>query len=444
MSSLRLSANVTKWQIFKLSIPIFFSNLAIPLVGIVDTGLMGHLESEKYLIAVSIATTFLTIIFWSFGFLRMGTVGLISQTLGKGDYRELVNIVFRNIFIALILAFLIIIFKPVLLNIIYQIFSVSSQTNILIDDYISIRIFSAPAELIIYVLVGFFLGIQRTIISSLLIINLSVLNIILSFYFVNELNMNVKGVALGSLLASYLTVIFFSVFLYYFIIKKFKVIPRLAYNKLLNIKKLIKLFNINFNIFIRTILLTFSFFWITYLGSTLGEEYIAVNSILLQLIFISSFFLDAYAFSTEGIIGYSLGKKSSKMFMNATKNSLILSFSTGMLISFLFFLIAKEIINLITDLEFLRFLTYKYLIWVIAIPPVASLAYQLDGIFIGATQTKELRNSMIISVVLYLSLSFFLTKQLHNYGIWFSLLLFMILRTSTLHFYFSNILKKFK
>ena len=444
MSSLRLSANVTKWQIFKLSIPIFFSNLAIPLVGIVDTGLMGHLESEKYLIAVSIATTFLTIIFWSFGFLRMGTVGLISQTLGKGDYRELVNIVFRNIFIALILAFLIIIFKPVLLNIIYQIFSVSSQTNILIDDYISIRIFSAPAELIIYVLVGFFLGIQRTIISSLLIINLSVLNIILSFYFVNELNMNVKGVALGSLLASYLTVIFFSVFLYYFIIKKFKVIPRLEYNKLLNIKKLIKLFNINFNIFIRTILLTFSFFWITYLGSTLGEEYIAVNSILLQLIFISSFFLDAYAFSTEGIIGYSLGKKSSKMFMNATKNSLILSFSTGMLISFLFFLIAKEIINLITDLEFLRFLTYKYLIWVIAIPPVASLAYQLDGIFIGATQTKELRNSMIISVVLYLSLSFFLTKQLHNYGIWFSLLLFMILRTSTLHFYFSNILKKFK
>ena len=444
MSSLRLSANVTKWQIFKLSIPIFFSNLAIPLVGIVDTGLMGHLESEKYLIAVSIATTFLTIIFWSFGFLRMGTVGLISQTLGKGDYRELVNIVFRNIFIALILAFLIIIFKPVLLNIIYQIFSVSSQTNIFIDDYISIRIFSAPAELIIYVLVGFFLGIQRTIISSLLIINLSVLNIILSFYFVNELNMNVKGVALGSLLASYLTVIFFSVFLYYFIIKKFKVIPRLAYNKLLNIKKLIKLFNINFNIFIRTILLTFSFFWITYLGSTLGEEYIAVNSILLQLIFISSFFLDAYAFSTEGIIGYSLGKKSSKMFMSATKNSLILSFSTGILISVLFFLIAKEIISLITDLEFLRFLTYKYLIWVIVIPPFASLAYQLDGIFIGATQTKELRNSMIISVVLYLSLSFFLTKQLHNYGIWFSLLLFMILRTSTLHFYFSNILKKFK
>ena len=143
MTTLRLSSNITKWQIFKLSIPIFFSNLAVPLVGIVDTGLMGHLENEKYLIAVSISTTFLTIIFWSFGFLRMGTVGLVSHTFGKSDYRELVNIIYRNIFIAIIVAFLIIIFKPVLLNIVYQIFTVSTQTNNFINDYISIRVLSA-------------------------------------------------------------------------------------------------------------------------------------------------------------------------------------------------------------------------------------------------------------------------------------------------------------
>ncbi len=444
MSTLRLSSNVTKWQIFKLSIPIFFANLAIPLVGIVDTGLMGHLQNEKYLIAVSIASTFLTIILWSFGFLRMGTVGLVSQTFGKSDYRELVNIILRNFMIAILIAFLIIILKPVLLNIIFQIFNVSLQSNELIDDYISVRVFSAPAELIIYVLVGFYLGIQRTMISSSLIITLSILNICLSIYFVNGLGLNVKGVALGTLLSAYITVLLFSVFTYFFIIKRFKVIPRFEYKKLLHFKKIIKLLNINFNIFIRTLLLTFSFFWITYLGSTLGEKYIAVNSILLQLIFISSFFLDAYAFSTEGIIGYSIGKKSFKMFMSATKNSLILSFSTGVLISIFFLFLAKEIVNLITDLEFLRFLSYKYLIWVILIPPIASIAYQLDGIFLGATQTKELRNGMIVSVIIYLLLSFFLTKQLHNYGIWFSLLLFMILRTSTLHFYFSTILRKFR
>ena len=444
MTSMRITVNITKWQIFRLSIPIFFSNIAIPLVGIVDTGLMGHMESEKYLIAVSISTTFLTMILWSFGFLRMGTVGLISQALGKADYRELVYIILRNIFIAIFISFLIILLKPLLLYFINQIFTTSIQTKVLIDEYISIRVFSAPAELIIYVLVGFYLGIQKTFISSLIIIISSLLNIFLSIYFVRELNLNVTGVALGTLVAFYITVIIFSIYSYFFILKRFKIIPRFNNKNIFNHKRLFKLLNINLNIFIRTILLTFSFFWITYLGSTLGEEYVAINSILIQLIFISSFFLDAYAFSTEGIIGYSIGRKSEKMFLSSAKSSIILSFTTGLIISFAYLIYAKEIINLITDIEFIRYLSYKYLLWVIIIPPIASFCYQLDGIFIGATQTKEMRNSMIVSVVIYIILSIFLTQELHNYGIWFSLLLFMILRASTLHFYFPRILKKFK
>ncbi len=444
MTSMRITVNITKWQIFRLSIPIFFSNLALPLVGIVDTGLMGNLENEKYLIAVSISTTFLTIILWSFGFLRMGTVGLISQALGKADYREMVNILLRNIIIALFISFLIIILKPLLLSTLNEIFATSIKTKNLIDNYISIRIFSAPAELIVYVLVGFYLGIQKTFISSLLIITSSILNIIFSIYFVQELNLNVSGVALGSLIALYITVVAFSIYTYYFIIKKYKLIPRFNRKNILNYKKIFKLLHINFNIFIRTILLTFSFFWITYLSSTLGEEYVAINSILIQLIIISSFFLDAYAFSTEGIVGYSIGKRSEKMFLTTVKNSLILSFVTGLIISLVFFFSAKEIINLITSIEFLRFLSYKYLLWVILIPPLASFCYQLDGIFIGATQTSEIRNAMIISVSLYLVLSIFLTQELHNYGIWFSLMILMILRASTLHFFFPKILKKFK
>ena len=444
MASLRLSTNVTKWQIFRLSVPIFFSNLAIPLVGIVDTALMGHLENEKYLIAVSISTTFITLILWSFGFLRMGTVGLVSQALGKSDYRELVNIIIRNIIIAITIGLLIIFFKPLLIISLNQFFETSISTRSLINDYISIRVFSAPAELVFYVLVGFFLGLQKTFISSALIIVMSTLNIIFSIYFVKVLNLNVAGVALGSLLAFYLIVVISSVFSYFFIIKKFKVIPRINKKQIFNFKKLLKLFNINFDLFIRTILLTFSFFWITYLSSSLGEEYVAINSILIQLIIVSSFFLDAYAFSTESIIGYSIGKKSEKMFLSAVKNSIVLSFVNGIILSFIFLIFAKEIINLITDIEFLIYLSYKYLLWVIIIPPFASFCYQLDGIFIGATQTQEMRNSMIISVTIYILFSLFLVKELHNYGIWFALLLLMVLRASTLHFYFPKIQKKFR
>ena len=444
MAAMRLTVNITKWQIFRLSLPIFFSNLAIPLVGIVDTGLMGHMENEKFLIAVSISTTFLTMIFWSFGFLRMGTVGLISQALGKADYRELVYTIIRNIFIAIFISFLIIILKPFLLHFINQIFVTSIETKDYIDEYISIRVFSAPAELIAYVLIGFYLGIQKTLISSLFIIVTSLLNIVLSIFFVRELNLDVSGIALGTLTAFYITTIIFSVYTYFLIVNKFKIIPRFNSKVIFNLKKTIKLLSINLDIFIRTILLTFSFFWISYLGSTLGEEYIAINSILIQFIIISSFFLDAYAFSTESIIGYSIGKKSEKMFFSSVKNSIILSFTTGLIISFLFLIYATELINLITDIEFLRYLSYKYLLWVIIIPPIASFCYQLDGIFIGATQTKEMRNSMIISVAIYIILSTFLTRELHNYGIWFSLLILMILRASTLHLYFPTILKKFK
>ena len=443
MVSMRIPVNVTKWQIFRLSIPIFFSNLAIPLVGIVDTGLMGHLENEKFLIATSISTTVMTMIIWSFGFLRMGTVGLVSQALGKGDYREMIYVILRNLTLGLIISFIIIILKPLILFTINQIFITSDQTKLLIDKYISIRVFSAPAELIIYTLVGFYLGLQRTSISSLIIITLSILNIILSIYFVTELNLNITGVALGTLISFYITVILFLLFTYFFIIKKFKIIPKFN-EKVFKIRKLIKLFNINFDIFVRTIFLTFAFFWVTYLSSTLGEEFIAINTILLQLIIISSFFLDSYAFSTEGIIGYSLGRNSIKMFLTVVKNSLQLSFFTGLIISVFYLFTAKDIINMITDLDFLRYLSYKYLIWVIIIPPIASFCYQLDGIFLGATQTKEIRNSMITSVILYVILSIYLTKNLNNYGIWFSLSLFMILRASTLHFYFSKILKRFR
>ena len=182
----------------------------------------------------------------------------------------------------------------------------------------------------------------------------------------------------------------------------------------------------------------------SYLSSTLGEEYVAINSILIQFIIISSFFLDAYAFSTEGVVGYSIGRKSEKMFLSSVKSSIILSFVTGLIMSFIFLIFAKDIINLITDIEFLRYLSYKYLLWVIIIPPLASFCYQLDGIYIGAIQTAEMRNSMIVSTGIYIALSIFLTQELHNYGIWFALLIFMVLRASTLHFYFPRILKKFK
>ena len=441
MNLTKYSGKFSKKKIILLSIPVFFSNLAIPLVGMVDTGLMGNLGETKFLAATSIATSVMTMIIWSFGFLRMGTVGIVSQAYGRGDYREIIKTLLRNFIVAMALALVIIIFKPLIYDFVQYFFSTSLETQKLIDTYLNVRVFSVPAELSIYILVGFYLGIQKTKISSLIIVVLSVSNIVFSSILVLSFNLNIFGVVLGTLIASYITIIIFSMFTYSFIIKKFRIIPR--FENLIVKSKLLKLFNINFDIFIRTLFLTFSFLWVTYLGSKLGEDYLAVNTILMQFIILAAFFLDAYAFSTEGIIGFTIGRRNRTSFLSVVKNSIQLSFFTALIISIFYLVFFKVIINLITDIEILRFISYKYFIWIIIIPPLASFCYQLDGIFIGASQTREIRNAMIVSVSIFIGVSIYLTKYFGNHGLWFSLLLFMILRALTLQFYFKKILRKF-
>ena len=441
MNLLKSPYKFSKKQIFLLSIPVFFSNLAIPLVGIIDTGLMGNLGETKFLAATSIATSVMTMLVVSFGFLRSGTVGIVAQAYGRSDYREIVKTLLRNLIIALIISFIILIFTPLIKHLITKLFLPSDETEVLINTYLNVRIFSIPAELIIFILVGFYLGIQKTKISSLLLITLSTFNIVFSSLLVLTFELNVFGVAMGTLIASYITLIVFLFYTYYYIINKFKVIPR--FERLIIKTKIYKLFYINFDIFIRTVFLTFAFLWIAYLGSKIGEDHLAVNTILLQFILLSSFFLDAYAFSTEGLVGYSIGKKNKNSFQLLIKNSIFLSFITGIILSLIYVLFFKKIINLITDIEILRFFAFQHAIWIFIIPPIASFCYQLDGIFVGASQTKEMRNAMVISVLCFVVISFYLSRSIGNHGIWLSLLLFMILRSLTLKFYFKNILKKF-
>ena len=180
MRSIKYSTKFSKKQIILLSIPVFFSNIAIPLVGLVDTGLMGNLGETKFLSSMSIATSVMTMIVWSFGFLRMGTVGIVSQALGKGDYNEIVKTLLRNLVIAALIALTIIISKPLIFLSIKFFFKTTFETQELINTYLNVRVFSVPAELIIYILIGFYLGIQKTKISSILVITLSSLNIFFS------------------------------------------------------------------------------------------------------------------------------------------------------------------------------------------------------------------------------------------------------------------------
>ena len=422
-----------------LSIPIFFANLALPLVAIVDTGLMGNQDDASYLTATSIASSLFSMIFLSFGFLRMGTVGMVAQAYGSNQYNEIIDLVFRNITFVIVISLLLICFQHFIFNLGLQIFDLSNDTKKYFNDYFYIRIYSSFGELSIYVITGLFIGLQKTKTSSLMVGFFSITNIIFSLFFVLYLKLNVTGVALGTLVSSTLTSFIFLIYTF-FELKKLTII-NFDIKKIFNIKKIQNIFNINFNIFIRSVLLTFSFLFFTYLGNTISEDVVAANTILINLIFLSAFILDAYAFSTEGIVGYSIGSKNITLLRNVIKNSFILSVFTSLLISLLYFSGKNHFISLMTDLPNIEIISLSYSYWVVIIPLISSFCYQFDGIFVGASQTKELRNAMIISVCIYIISAVYLISNFGNLGLWISFSIFFIARALTLFSYVGRIYK---
>ena len=423
-----------------LSIPIFFANLALPLVAIVDTGLMGNQDDASYLTATSIASSLFSMIFLSFGFLRMGTVGMVAQAYGSNQYNEIIDLVFRNITFIIVISLLLICFQHFIFNLGLQIFDLSNDTEKYFNDYFYIRIYSSFGELSIYVITGLFIGLQKTKTSSLMVGFFAITNIIFSLFFVLYLKLNVTGVALGTLVSSTLTSFIFLIYTF-FELKKLTII-NFDIKKIFNIKKIQNIFNINFNIFIRSVLLTFSFLFFTYLGNTISEDVVAANTILINLIFLSAFILDAYAFSTEGIVGYSIGSKNITLLRNVIKNSFILSVFTSLLISLLYFSSKNYFISLMTDLPNIETISLSYSYWVVVIPLISSFCYQFDGIFVGASQTKELRNAMIISVCIYILSAVYLISNFGNLGLWISFSIFFIARALTLFAYVGRIYKK--
>ena len=427
-------------NIVKLSIPIFFANLVIPLVAIVDTGLMGNLDNASYLTATSIATSVFSLIFWSFGFLRMGTTGMVAQAHGSKNYHEIVNLVFRNIAFVILISLLLILCQGYIFIISLSIFELSDETTKYFKEYFELRIYSSFGELTIYIITGLFIGLQRTTVSSVVVGFFSITNILLSLLFVVYFDLDVQGVALGTLVSSTLTSIIFLCYTF-FELQKFTSI-KINIEKIFNLKKITKLFNINFDIFVRSAFLTFSFLFFTYLGNTISEDVVAANTILLNLIMLSAFILDAYAFSTEGIVGYSIGSKDKKLLTNVIKNSFILSATTGLLISIVYLFGKNHFISIMTDLPDIKNLSLSHSYWVVLIPFLSSFCYQIDGIFIGASQTKELRNAMIVSVGIYIVCALFLAETLGNLGLWVSLSIFFGLRALSLFFYLPRIFQR--
>lgn len=420
-------------RILRLAIPNIISNLSVPLLGAVDTALVGHLEEVYYLGAIAVGGMIFNFLFWGFGFLRMGTTGLTAQAFGEKNRQESVLILARALSVAVIFSGLILLLQTWIADLSFWVVEASPEVERYTRIYFDIRIYSAPAALGLYAINGWFLGMQNARYPMIVAIFLNALNIVLDVFFVYGMNMNVDGVAMGTLIARYAGI---TLAVILFIWKYRDWIKEYAHDRLMELKAIQKFFQVNRDIFLRTLCLIFTFSFFTAKSAEFGDVILAANSILLQLWMMVSYGIDGFAYAAESLVGRYTGSKDSTNLRLAVKYSFIWGIGIGMTASAGYWIFDTSILYLFTDQPNVINTALAVFLWTVAGPTVSSFCYIWDGVFIGATATAPMRDSMLIATVAVFLPAFYLgAGYLGNHAIWLALVLFMIARGITLSLY---------
>ncbi|MEM6767824.1 MAG: MATE family efflux transporter [Bacteroidota bacterium] len=423
-------------QILKLAIPNILSNLSVPLLGMVDTALMGHLDSAYYLGAIAIGSIVFNFIYWGFGFLRMGTTGLTAQAFGKEDQQEVMSILGRGLLVALGGSLIVILLHRLIGRISFFPIHIGSSSFSLIqgeptirelaNTYFMIRIWAAPATLSLYALQGWFLGMQNVRYPMWLTIIINAANILFSFLFVYKLGMTSDGVALGTVCAQYLGLI---CGMYFFFNTYRPFLNHFSWDHLRNLEAIKHFFLVNSDIFIRTICLVLAFSVFTSASAAYGATILAANQVLLQYFHLMGYAVDGFAHAAESLVGRFTGAGESAHLRKAIRLLLIWGVGLGLVFVAAYALFGTQLLALFTDQPVIIKAAKEYLPWMFAIPVVGSIAFMWDGVFIGATASKGMRNTMLLSTFLIFLPALYLGKSyLQNHGIWLAMLLFMLAR----------------
>lgn len=419
-------------QILALAVPNILTNLSVPLLSSVDTAVVGHLDEIYYLGAIAIGSMIFNFIYWAFGFLRMGTTGLTSQAFGKKNETEIALNLFRPLLLAFVAAIILISLQYVIAEFAFMIIDASAEVEKHAMEYFYIRIFAAPATLAIYVFHGWFLGMQNAKYPMILLITVNLLNLLFNLMFIYQFNMTSDGVALGTVLAQYSGLL---IAIGLFAMKYRKYLEYFSFSDVLNLSKLKTFYNVNINIFIRTLALLFVLSFFTIESAKLGDDILAANTILLQMWIILSYAVDGFAFAAESLVGKFIGAKDFDKLKLSIKYLFFWGLGIGLIFTLIYSIISETIITLFTDNKNVIELALTFVGWIILAQLINSVSFIWDGIFIGATKTKAMRNSMLFSAFAIFLPTYFLTKDyLGNHSLWFSLILFMIVRAIYLTF----------
>lgn len=413
-------------KILHLAIPNIISNLSVPLLSVVDTALVGHLPNTWSIGAVAIGSMIFNFVYWGFGFLRMGTTGLTAQALGKEDSLESSLILSRAILVAFIAGILLIIAQTLIAGLSFHLIDASSQVELYARKYFNVRIYAAPATLGLYALIGWFLGMQNARYPMIITLVVNLINVVLDAYFVMILKMDAEGVALGTVIAQYLGLMMGLFFLF----RKYPhFIRRFTLAQVSQKEELKRFFKLNSDIFIRTLMLIFTFSFFTAKSAEFGDSILAANSILIQLWMVFSYGIDGFAFAAESIVGMFIGAKDVRKLKRAIRLIFIWGTSLGFGFSVVYFLFDRSIIALFTNQKDIIQLALQFMGWTIIAPLINSFCYIWDGIYIGATASKAMRNSMVLATIGFFIPAYYLGVNLMgNHGMWLAMILFMIVR----------------
>ena len=408
--------------IIAIAIPMIISNISTPILGIVDTSIIGRISIEQ-IGAIAIGSSLLSFVYFCFSFFRMGTTGLIAQAWGINDINNIYRILKSNMFIAFLCSLicipLILIFKNFLLDIYTTDIEIHNHSSL----YINIRIFGAPATFINFIIFGFLLGSKKPWELLKLVLFMNLLNIILDLYLGLYLSMQLKGIAYGTLISEFSGML---LGLYY--VKRN--IPSIKdKNITINItNNIFKIVKSNTNLFIRTSLILISILMFTAIGSRLGNTILAANAILIMLQMFISYSLDGFAQAAEVLIGNEFSKKNKNKIIKIAISSTIISFIFAIIYFLIFYLFIDNIIILMTSINSVIVETQNYALWIIVSPLISFLSFQMDGIFIGANKTRIMRNTVIISFIIFIISLCILVPIYENNGLWLSFILFLFLR----------------
>lgn len=409
---------------------MILANLSVPLLGLVDTAILGHLENASTLAAAALGAYIISLLFWSFGFLRMSTTGLTSRLFGAEDHAEVKATLARALIIAGLISLGIIGISQPILGPMAHWLSDSAPIGELSTTYMEIRIWSAPATLATYCFIGWFIGLGRSRSALMVLIAVNLTNALLDFWLIVILGMGISGAAYASVLAEYLgLVVAGSATL---LILRQRSFASNRWSRLFDRQKIFALLQANFDLFLRTLSLLLVFLIVTSAGVRISPEVAAANAILLNLLSFSAHAMDGFAYAAESLCGRAWGKKDFREFWLIAKESTLFALAVGLSFVVIFLLLQQPILNLYTNLPGVIASANQIYIWLALLPLIAIWCYQLDGVFIGIGNTHTMRNAMLFSFLLVFLPVFFATRDMGPAGIWIALWAFHLSRAFSL------------